>query len=251
MCGLSIKEVLAGKKRTDPAPFKRTKKSLSAQIGPVIPKNQFALSYPDFIREIGCLSETHTNRCESKNGDHKRRARRAHNPKNIPVTIMRCENEYQAVVRSQGAFAKPICIHERAAHLGEFPKEVREYVSENFPVEEWTLLKQVTYKNSDYISKDNQAILYYPPGCTDTFDIGRNLAFVVSKKKEIQPVVHVVFQKYTKNFLRHLGIYECQITEEISHTEMGSLGHFHPIYPIHMPKIRRTFVSLKYEPLLD
>ena len=40
-------------------------------ISPISPKHIFATFYDQKIRSVGCLSTLHTNRYESKNGQHK------------------------------------------------------------------------------------------------------------------------------------------------------------------------------------
>ena len=131
------------------------------------------------------------------------------------------------------------------------PAELKSYIDSHFgDKKSWLVTKEVVYKNTTYMSKENQAVLYHPSREMVSFEIGKNLAFVTSKEKKREPESFVVVRKMAKCFLPELGVYKCQETDEFTHIKIKALAHYHPLYIVSLPRMKSSYVSLIYEPFL-
>ena len=164
---------------------------------------------------------------------------------------MRAENEFQAITQKQGAFCKPVCSPQKKYEYFDMPQALKDYIEKNFASKDaWLVTREIEYKNTNYISKENQAILYHPSSQMKSFEIGCNVCFVTSKEKLPEPNISVIVNKVTKKFLPEFGVYECELTEELTCINMRSLAHFHPTYIVTLPQLKKSYLSLMYEPYL-
>ena len=206
---------------------KKAVKKVANMWPKVSPKHTFILCYNDIIRQIGCVSWTHTNRAESKNGQHKRKARLANNSKNIPMTILRSDNEYHASCLKRGALNDiEVEVNKEGTTLCHDQDFFRWLQIFNFE-QEFLLADEVTVRQVKY-TNDDQVVMLSDKDATEAFVMIRKIA--VQKKSVGTPIVKLIYQKTDARYLEEFGLYHLVPQPVYDYAYVTDLSTPFPLY---------------------
>ena len=209
------------------------------------------MSYGDIIREAGSLIHVSSIRPESKNGVLKRNAVKGNNFKNIKFTMMRCENEAQAVNSYKGAYLEP----ELKVGLDSVisNQDLMSYIENNFPSCNGHFADTITYRGTLYSNQNHQTVLIYNED-KSSFEIGLIHKILVRNVSESNKEIILIHQKYEKNFCPEFGIYRVKPTETFSHTCITQIADYYPLYLLEVDSftnnVSELYLSLRQSPLL-
>ena len=204
------------------------------------------------IRKVGSLVHCSTIRLESKNGVLKRKVRQGNNLKNVTKSILRAENELQAIISYEGAFkeSKLIVGKSTVPQPGEL---LQLYLNEHFSNDGNYFVEDITFKGTLYCAKNNHSILYYNNEKTD-FKLGIILQIIIQNEVENEQRVIIVYQTTALAPISDFGVFHVKKCEKIEHICISRIATFHPIY-LHntadedeMPNL---FLTLHVQPFLE
>ena len=215
------------------------------------PKHIFLLSYGDIIREAGSLIHASSIRPECKNGQLKRNAVKGNNFKNIKYSMMRSENEAQAVHSYKGAYVEPELTIGLDSVISD--QELTSYIENNFPSCNGHFTDTITYRGTLYSNQNQQTVLIYNED-KSSFEIGLIRKILVRNFSESNQEIILIHQKYEKNFCPEFGIYRVKSTETFSHTCITQIADYYPHYLVEVVSstnnVSELYISLRQCPLL-
>ena len=216
------------------------------------PKHIFLMSYGDIIREAGSLIHASSIRPECKNGQLKRSAVKGNNFKNIKFTMMRSENEAQAVHSYKGAYLEPELTVGLDSVISN--QDLMSYVENNFSSCNGHFADTITYRGTLYSNQNHQTVLYYNKD-KSSFEIGLIHKIFVRNISESNQEILLIHQKYEKNFCSQFGIYRAKPTKIFSHTCITQIADFYPLYLFQVDSstnnVPELYLSLRQSPLIE
>ena len=223
----------------------------SNKVWPAIsPKHTFVCHYPSIIRRVGCVSLLHTNRAESKNGQLKRRTRMANNSRNVPLTVLRADNEFHASNALSGAFTDPLVQVPNSITLSQ-QDDVYDWLQEQhgeFFSVNYTFASQVTYKQQRYTT--DQVLI---TGATEeSTDFGQIQNFSICHT-EHGTQVNAVCMHLKSSYCEEMGVYITSPTNKSYFLQdLSTLLVFQPLAIVTFRDLTGrdvNVISLKNDPL--
>ena len=216
----------------------------------VSPKHIFVLSYPSIMKKNGVVNQTHTNRAEAKNGQLKRKARLGNNAKNLPLTILRADNQFHATCLQKGVLSGiEVEVVKEGVTLSSddgFFQWVREQRLDDYILADNVDVRQVKYTNN------SMSVLLKADSMTNAFAIIKKIA-VERKGAGHKPIVKLLYQKTFAEYLPLLGIYKLQpIANGFSSVKVCDLATPFPLYAYerNVQNVKSLFVSIKSQPFM-
>ena len=212
----------------------------------VSPKHTFVLCYSQIIKTIGCVGLTHTNRAEAKNGQLKRKARLSNNSKNVPLTMLRSDNEFHAQSKLRGALVDPEVEVKNGGmasgcHDSYFDTWLHHSNYDNYILSDEVTFRQVRYSN------DSQVVLLKRPDMKNAFGLVKKIA-VERKRLEEKPIVKIVYQETEALYLEDFGLYSLvPARHNFGETLVTELATPFPLYSykVSCENTEKLIVSLK------